>query len=225
VTKTYLMGEVEVPVLRGVDAEIPRGRISVVLGASGSGKSTLLNMIGGVDRPTAGRIWFDKEEITGYSEAALTLYRRENVGFVFQFYNLIPTLTAAENVDVVADLVRDPIPSLKALDLVDLRDRAGHFPAQLSGGQQQRVSIARALAKQPRLLLCDEPTGALDRETGVKVLSLIQDLNRKFSTTTVMITHAPAIAELAHCVFHLQDGKIVKVDRRDSPKEADRLQW
>jgi len=225
VTKTYRMGEVDVRVLRGIDAEINPGEITVILGASGSGKSTLLNLIGGVDRVTSGEVWFKNDNVSSYSESRLTLYRRRNVGFVFQFYNLIPSLTARENVDVVGVLVENPIPSLEALDLVEMKDRADHFPAQLSGGQQQRVSMARALAKRPQLLLCDEPTGALDREMSIRVLTKLQDLNLRLKTTIVMITHAPAIAEMANCVLHLEDGKITRADRGRKPRRATDLKW
>lgn len=201
--KTYVMGEVKVPVLRGVDVDIHRGELTVVLGASGAGKTTLLNIIGGIDRPTSGTVLFSGRDISRMSDRELTEHRRKNVGFVFQFYNLVPTLTALENVLVSTEVADDPMDPEKALELVDLADRKDHFPAQLSGGQQQRVSIARALAKNPRVMFCDEPTGALDANTGRMVLKLLTDLNERLGATIVIITHAAPIADMAQRVVHL----------------------
>lgn len=201
--KTYVMGEVEVPVLRGVDVDIHRGELTVILGASGAGKTTLLNIIGGIDRPTSGSVLFSGRDISRMSDQELTEHRRRNVGFVFQFYNLVPTLTALENVLVSTEVAEDPMDPEKALELVELADRKDHFPSQLSGGQQQRVSIARALAKNPRVMFCDEPTGALDAATGRMVLELLTDLNERLGATIVIITHAAPIANLAQRVIHL----------------------
>jgi putative ABC transport system ATP-binding protein len=188
-TKVYRTGEVAVEALRGIDLELFEGELVALVGPSGSGKSTLLNILGGLDAPTAGQVFFDDAELTAFDERALTAYRREHVGFVFQFYNLIPGLTARENVALVTEIARAPLPPGEALALVGLADRADHFPAQLSGGEQQRVAIARAIAKQPAVLLCDEPTGALDSKTGVLVLQAIEDVNRELGTTTALITH------------------------------------
>lgn len=225
VRKTYVMGEVEVPVLRGIDLEIRRGELTVVLGASGSGKSTLLNMIGGVDRPSSGRVLFDGDDVATYNDAKLTEYRRRNVGFVFQFYNLVPTLTARENVEVSTEIAADPMDPAKALELVDLGDRVDYFPAQMSGGQQQRVSIARALSKKPRLMLCDEPTGALDAKTGQFVLDTLIKLNDKLGTTIVIITHAQPIAKLAHRVIHLGSGVVDKTERNEKRLGVEEISW
>lgn len=201
--KTYVMGEVEVPVLRGIDVDIYGGELSVVLGASGSGKTTLLNIIGGIDHPTSGKVLFSGRDIAQMSDRELTEHRRKNVGFVFQFYNLVPTLTALENVLVSTEVADAPMDPEKALELVGLADRKNHFPSQLSGGQQQRVSIARALAKNPRVMFCDEPTGALDAETGRMVLELLTGLNDRLGTTIVIITHAAPIASLATRIVRL----------------------
>ncbi|NCC50894.1 MAG: ABC transporter ATP-binding protein [Spartobacteria bacterium] len=225
VRKTYTMGEVEVPVLRGIDAELYKGQFTVILGASGSGKSTLLNMIGGIDSPTSGEVWFDDRDVAQLSDRDLTEYRRTSVGFVFQFYNLVPSLTAYENVEVSTEVVDDPMDPREALEKVGLGDRIDHFPAQMSGGQQQRVAIARALAKNPKLMLCDEPTGALDHETSILVLNLLQKLNRDLGTTIVMITHAPPIAEMANWLIHIGDGKVVETKENKQPKTAEELNW
>jgi len=219
------MGEVEVPVLRGIDTEIIRGELTVILGASGSGKSTLLNMIGGIDRPSSGQLLFGDRDIATLTDKQLTQYRRTNIGFVFQFYNLVPTLTAVENVQVSTEVCDNPMDPKEALEKVGLGDREGHFPAQLSGGQQQRVAIARALAKNPRLMLCDEPTGALDHETSIIVLNLLQELNRTMGTTIVMITHAPPISQLANCMIEIGDGVVKKVKTNADPKKAEDLDW
>jgi len=201
--KTYQMGQVEVKVLRGIDLEILRGQLTVILGASGAGKSTLLNIIGGIDRPTAGEVWVDGENLALMTDRQLTEYRRKKIGFVFQFYNLVPTLTALENVQVSTQIAPNPMDPVEALGLVDLSEAMHHFPSQLSGGQQQRVSIARALAKRPSFMLCDEPTGALDAHTGQRVLELLCRLNEQVGATIIVITHAAPIADLAHRVLHL----------------------
>ena len=201
--KTYQMGEVEVKVLRGIDLEILRGQLTVIVGASGAGKSTLLNIIGGIDRPTSGEIWVDGENLAAMNDRQLTEYRRRKIGFVFQFYNLVPTLTAVENVQVSTQIASKPMDPAEAMRLVDLAEQMHHFPAQMSGGQQQRVSIARALAKQPAIMLCDEPTGALDAHTGQRVLGLLSQLNEEVGATIVIITHAAPMADMAHRVLHL----------------------
>lgn len=224
-TKVYRMGEVDVHALRGVDIALFRGELVVLLGASGSGKSTLLNILGGLDTPTTGTIHYRDHELSAANEHDLTVYRREHVGFVFQFYNLIPSLTARENVGLVTDIANDPLEPELALELVGLGARQDHFPAQLSGGEQQRVAIARAIAKRPDILLCDEPTGALDCETGVLVLDVIDRVNRELGTTTAVITHNASVAAMADRVLTMQDGRIVNSVRnqvRCSPKE---LRW
>ncbi|HWA57284.1 MAG TPA: ABC transporter ATP-binding protein [Gemmatimonadales bacterium] len=224
-SKVYRMGEVEVFALRGVDLELYRGEFAVLLGPSGSGKSTLLNILGGLDVPTSGRVRFMDHDLTTGDEAALTRFRREHVGFVFQFYNLIPSLTALENVALVTDIADRPMAPAEALRLVGLGDRLEHFPAQLSGGEQQRVAIARAVAKQPDVLLCDEPTGALDFETGVKVLEVLERCNRELGTTTVVITHNAAIAGMADRVIRLRSGQIVAVERNERRAAPAELAW
>jgi putative ABC transport system ATP-binding protein len=208
VTKVYQMGEVQVHALRGVDLDLYGGRLTVLLGASGSGKSTLLNILGGLDTPTDGQVYYSDRDLTCASERELTAYRRYHVGFVFQFYNLIPSLTALENVAVVTEIAKAPMRPDEALGLVGLGERMDHFPAQLSGGEQQRVAIARAIAKNPDVLLCDEPTGALDSQTGIVVLEALQRVNQELDTTTVVITHNAAIAQMADRVIHLADGRI-----------------
>ena len=225
VHRTFTMGEVEVHVLRGVDLDIFDGELLVVLGESGSGKSTLMNMIGGIDQPTEGSILFKKQEITELAEHDLTLFRREHIGFVFQFYNLVPTLTARENVATATEIAENPMDPEEALGLVGLGDRLDHFPSQLSGGQQQRVAIARAVAKQPKLMLCDEPTGALDHETSLLVLELIQQINQKTGTTVVMITHAPPVAQMAHRSAVIADGRMKDIIRNDAPRTPRELVW
>jgi putative ABC transport system ATP-binding protein len=221
-TKTYRMGEAEVHALRGVDLEIRAGEFIVLLGPSGSGKSTLLNILGGLDTPTSGDVRFLDHSLTGADEADLTRYRREHVGFVFQFYNLIPALTARENVGLVTDIAVSPMPAHEALAWVGLGERLDHFPSQLSGGEQQRVAIARAIAKRPQVLLCDEPTGALDYETGKLVLEVIAKINADLGTTAMVITHNAAIAGMADRVLRLGNGRIVgeeKPARRLTPAE------
>jgi putative ABC transport system ATP-binding protein len=225
VTKVYRLGEVEVPALRGIDLALHRGELAVLLGASGSGKSTLLNILGGLDIPTAGRVMFRVQELTAADQRELTFYRRDHVGFVFQFYNLIPSLTARENVALVTDLAEDPLAPEEALDLVGLSQRLDHYPAQLSGGEQQRVAIARAIAKRPDVLLCDEPTGALDVATGKRVLAAIADANRELGTTTVVITHNAVIANMSNRVLQLADGRLVGDRRNPSPARPDTLEW
>ena len=221
-TKVYRMGEAEVHALRGVDLEIRAGEFIVLLGPSGSGKSTLLNILGGLDTPTSGEIRFGEKNLSRADEAALTRFRREHVGFVFQFYNLIPSLTARENVALVTDIAASPMPAAEALAWVGLGERLDHFPSQLSGGEQQRVAIARAIAKRPQVLLCDEPTGALDYETGKLVLEVIAKINAELGTTALVITHNAAIAGMADRVLKLGNGRIVgetKPERKLSPAE------
>ncbi len=211
VTKVYRTGDVVVEALRGVDAVLYEGELAVLLGPSGSGKSTLLNIIGGLDSASSGSVRFRGEELTQFSERQLTAYRRDHVGFVFQFYNLVPSLTAKENVALVTEVARDPMKPEEALEIVGLGDRVGHFPAQLSGGEQQRVAIARAIAKRPEVLLCDEPTGALDSRTGVRVLEALSTVNESFGTSTAIITHNAEIRRIAHRVFTFSDGRIVEM--------------
>jgi putative ABC transport system ATP-binding protein len=225
ISKIYRMGEVDVHALRGVDFQLVEGEFLVLLGASGSGKSTLLNLLGGLDVPSRGRIFYRGTEMTAADEGELTEYRREHVGFVFQFYNLIPSLTAKENVALVTEIANDPLDPAAALDLVGLGERADHFPAQLSGGEQQRVAIARAIAKRPDVLLCDEPTGALDFRTGILVLEVIERINSELGTTTAVITHNAPVAAMADRVVSLADGRIQGVrvnETRASPQE---LEW
>ena len=224
-TKTYHTGEVDVQALRNVDLDIQRGEFVVLLGPSGSGKSTLLNILGGLDVPTSGEVRFGEHRLTGASEAELTEYRRDHVGFVFQFYNLIPSLTVRENVALVTDIVRDPMPIDEAIDRVGLTPRRDHFPAQLSGGEQQRVAIARAIVKKPEVLLCDEPTGALDYTTGKLVLEVIERINRELGTTAVVITHNAAIAGMADRVIHLGDGRIVSIEANAHKISPAELSW
>ena len=225
VTKTYRMGEVEVHALRGIDLDLFAGEFVVLLGPSGSGKSTLLNILGGLDVPTTGTVHYRDQELTKFSDAVLTRYRREHVGFVFQFYNLIPSLTARENVALVTDLVARPMAPEAALELVGMAARLDHFPAELSGGEQQRVAIARAIAKRPEVLLCDEPTGALDLATGVLVLEAIDRINREFGTTTVVITHNADIAQMADRVVRLVDGRVAEISTNRVRKAPAELTW
>jgi len=224
-TKVYVMGEVRVEALRGVDLDLYPGELVVLLGPSGSGKSTLLNILGGLDSPTSGQVIAAGRDLTQAGERALTAFRRQVVGFVFQFYNLIPSLTARENVAIVTEIAEDPMTPEAALDLVGLGARLDHFPAQLSGGEQQRVAIARAIAKRPRVLLCDEPTGALDSSTGVRVLEVLERVNRELGTTTAVITHNAAIAAMADRVIQMADGRIQSVrtnPERVAPRE---IRW
>jgi putative ABC transport system ATP-binding protein len=224
-TKIYQMGEVTVQALRGIDFDLAAGEFVVLLGPSGSGKSTLLNILGGLDVPTAGEVVYKDHNLTTAGEAALTEYRRTHVGFVFQFYNLIPSLTARENVALVTEIVEHPMTPEQALAMVGLDHRLDHFPAQLSGGEQQRVAIARAIAKRPDVLLCDEPTGALDITTGVVVLDAIARVNREIGTATVVITHNAAIAGMADRVLRLGGGRIVGEERNPHRLSADEVRW
>jgi putative ABC transport system ATP-binding protein len=224
-TKIYAMGEVEVHALRGIDLDIDEGRFVVILGHSGSGKSTLLNIIGGLDVPTAGSVRYRGQALTAASERALTAFRRHKVGFVFQFYNLIPSLTARENVDLVTEISDNPMPSEEALALMGLADRADHFPAQMSGGEQQRVAIARAIAKRPDVLLCDEPTGALDITTGVIVLDALARVNNELGTTVAVITHNAAIAGMGDRVVTLADGRIAQDQVNAVRAAAGDIRW
>ncbi len=223
--KIYRMGEVEVPALRDVDLDIARGEFIVLLGPSGSGKSTLLNILGGLDTPTAGEVSYCDHRLDGADEAALTRFRRDHVGFVFQFYNLIPSLTVRENVQLVADIATDPMPVDEAVERVGLAPRRDHFPAQLSGGEQQRVAIARAIVKRPDVLLCDEPTGALDYQTGKRVLETIERINRELGTTVVVITHNASIGGMADRVIHLADGRIREIVRNAHRIGSNELAW
>ena len=225
VTKRYVVGNSQILALRGVDLDLHRRELLVLLGASGSGKSTLLNILGGLDSASSGSVKYRDLELCGADDATLTTYRREHVGFVFQFYNLIPSLTARENVAIVTEIARDPMGTDDALALVGLGARADHFPAQLSGGEQQRVAIARAIAKQPAVLLCDEPTGALDSKTGIQVLRALEHVNRELGTTTAIITHNVSIGAMADRVIHLSDGQIARVDRNDQRASPDSLSW
>jgi len=224
-TKIYTTGAVDVYALRGVDLELFDGELAVLLGPSGSGKSTLLNILGGLDVPTSGQVLFRGRELTALSDAKLTRYRRDHVGFVFQFYNLISSLTARENVALVTEIAKNPMTPEEALEMVGLETRIHHFPAQLSGGEQQRVAIARAIAKRPDILLCDEPTGALDISTGAKVLEALQRVNRELGTTTALITHNAIIAEIAERVIRFADGQIAEVQVNEHRKAISELNW
>ncbi|AKG92325.1 ABC-type antimicrobial peptide transport system, ATPase component [Geoglobus ahangari] len=225
VWKTYRMGAVDVHALRGIDLEVKRGEFVVVLGPSGSGKTTLLNLVGGIDTPTRGDILFNGINVSSLSEEELTMHRRRNVGFIFQFFNLIPTLTARENVMLAAELVENPRDVDEVLEIVGLKDRSEHFPSELSGGQQQRVAIARALVKNPPLILADEPTGSLDFETGKMVLGVMRRINRDEGVTFILVTHNSVISEMADRVIHLRDGKVARVIVNEEPKEPEELAW
>ncbi|MBA4226444.1 MAG: ABC transporter [Hyphomonas sp.] len=223
--RVYGTGTAAVHALRGIDLDLPKGELVVVLGASGSGKSTFLNIIGGLDRPTEGTVLFRGQDISKATDRALTDYRRRHVGFVFQFYNLMPSLTAWENVALVTEIAENPMPPLEALALVGLEERANHFPAQLSGGEQQRVAIARAVAKQPNVLLCDEPTGALDSRTGVRVLEALKTVNENLNATTLLITHNAGIAAMAHRVIEFSDGLVREVRENRSRIKPSEISW
>ena len=225
VIRSYGTGSAKIDALAGVDFTVEKGEFCILLGTSGAGKTTLLNMLGGMDTVSGGRIEFDGTEISALTKRELVEYRRHDVGFVFQFYNLIPNLTALENVEIAAQLCKDPIPAAEALAMVGLADRAGNFPAQLSGGEQQRVAIARALAKNPRLLLCDEPTGALDYVTGKAVLKLLYDLSRERGTTVIIITHNQAIAPMADRIIRIKSGKILSNERNTAVTPIDEIEW
>jgi putative ABC transport system ATP-binding protein len=224
-TKVYGTGEAEVHALAGIDLDLEESELVVLLGPSGSGKTTLLNNLGGLDVPSSGELWYRDLDLTMADETQLTRYRRESVGFVFQFYNLIPSLTALENVALITEIARNPMPAETALELVHLGARLDHFPAQLSGGEQQRVAIARAVAKQPEVLLCDEPTGALDVRTGIAVLEAIERVNRELGTLTVLITHNATMADMADRVIFLSDGRVQQIRRNSSRKPATSLNW
>jgi len=225
ITKVYGSGEVAVHALRGIDVELYAGELVVMLGPSGSGKSTFLNILGGLDLPTDGHVFFGTQELTALNDAGLTRYRRDHVGFVFQFYNLIPSLTARENVALVTEIAADPLTPAAALTLVELADRMDHFPAQLSGGEQQRVAVARAIAKRPEVLLCDEPTGALDSQTGIVVLEAIERCNQELGTTTAVITHNVGIAAIADRVINFADGRISGIQENTRKLAARELSW
>ncbi|MFN3685538.1 ABC transporter ATP-binding protein [Salinarimonas sp.] len=223
--KVYTSGEVAVHALRGVDFEARAGEFIVLLGPSGSGKSTFLNIIGGLDRPSSGEAWFQDRDLSHADDRTLTRYRRDHVGFVFQFYNLVPSLTARENVRLVTEIAKRPMRAEEALDIVGLGARMDHFPAQLSGGEQQRVAIARAIAKRPEVLLCDEPTGALDSATGIRVLEALIRVNEAFGATTLVITHNAAIAETAHRVIRFADGRIVASETNPTRRQPAEIEW
>jgi putative ABC transport system ATP-binding protein len=225
ISKIYRTGEVEVPALRGVDLDLYPGEFVVLLGPSGSGKSTLLNILGGLDVPTAGEVYYLDHNLTAADQTELTRYRREHVGFVFQFYNLIPSLTALENVMLVTEIAENPMDPKECLRLVNLTERSNHFPAQLSGGEQQRVAIARAIAKRPEVLLCDEPTGALDYSTGKLVLEVLESINRELGTITVVITHNAAIAAMADRVIRISSGQIAGISRNEKKLSPSELSW
>ncbi|MCR9109334.1 ABC transporter ATP-binding protein [Marivita sp. XM-24bin2] len=226
ITKIYGgRGTAEVRALDGVDLDLPEGELVVLLGPSGSGKSTLLNIIGGLDHATSGQAWFRDQDLTAMTDRQLTRYRRDNVGFVFQFYNLVASLTARENVALVTDVAPNPMRPEEALALVGLQNRQGHFPAQMSGGEQQRVAIARAIAKRPGVLLCDEPTGALDSKTGTAVLAALEDVNTRFGTTTLVITHNAGIRKMAHRVIRFQDGRVVEIEENETRIRAHEVTW
>jgi putative ABC transport system ATP-binding protein len=224
-TKVYGVGEAEVRALAGVDLEFYAGELVVLLGPSGSGKTTLLNNLGGLDVPTDGELWYRELNLTDANEDQLTEYRRDRVGFIFQFYNLIPSLTARENVALITEIARNPLPAETALEMVNLGQRMDHFPAQLSGGEQQRVAIARAIAKRPEVLLCDEPTGALDVRTGIVVLEAIQRANQEMGTLTIIITHNAIMADMADRVIHLSDGRVHSVRVNTTRAPASALNW
>lgn len=225
VKKTYQMGEVEIEALREVNFEIEKGEFCVIVGASGAGKTTILNILGGMDTLTAGRVMLDGKEISSYNQKQLTMYRRYDIGFVFQFYNLIQNLTALENVELASQISRDPLDAADTLRKVGLGERMGNFPAQLSGGEQQRVAIARALAKNPKLLLCDEPTGALDYNTGKAVLKLLQDTCRETGTTVVVITHNQALTAMADRVIRVKNGTILSMERNEHITPVEEIEW
>jgi len=225
VTRVFRTGTVEVHALRGVDLELAEAEMIVLLGASGSGKSTLLNILGGLDQPTEGRVFFRDQDLTRVSDARLTAFRRDHVGFVFQFYNLVPSLSARENVALVTEIARNPMSPEEALERVGLRHRMDHFPAELSGGEQQRVAIARAIAKRPEVLLCDEPTGALDSKTGIQVLEALDEVNRELGTATILITHNADIQKIAQRVVVLADGKIVRDEANRDRIAPSQVSW
>ena len=225
VKKIYKMGEVEIAAADGIDFSVGKGEFAVVVGASGAGKTTVLNILGGMDTATSGEVIVDGNDITTYNTKQLTAYRRDDIGFVFQFYNLVPNLTALENVELALQICKDPLDAMAVLEDVGLGERAANFPAQLSGGEQQRVSIARALAKNPKLLLCDEPTGALDYNTGKAILKLLQDTAQKNGMTVIIITHNQAITPMADRVIHVKNGTVVSVERNEAPLPVEQIEW
>ena len=225
ITKVYKMGEVEIRAADGINFSIDKGEFVVIVGPSGAGKTTVLNILGGMDTATSGTLLVDGEEITAYNSRKLTEYRREDIGFVFQFYNLVPNVTALENVELALQICRDPLDAKEVLDDVGLGDRLNNFPAQLSGGEQQRVSIARALAKNPKLLLCDEPTGALDYNTGKAILKLLQNMCRERGMTVIVITHNQAIAPMADRLIHIKNGQVSGMELNDHPTSIDEIEW
>ena len=225
ITKVYKMGEVEIRAADGINFSIDKGEFVVIVGPSGAGKTTVLNILGGMDTATSGTLLVDGEEITSYNSRKLTEYRREDIGFVFQFYNLVPNLTALENVELALQICRDPLDAKEVLEDVGLGDRLNNFPAQLSGGEQQRVSIARALAKNPKLLLCDEPTGALDYNTGKSILKLLQNMCRERGMTVIVITHNQAIAPMADRLIHIKNGQVSGMELNDHPTSIDEIEW
>ena len=225
VKKIYKMGEVEIHAVAGINFEIQKGEFAVVVGASGAGKTSVLNILGGMDTATSGEVLVDGNDITKYNGKKLTAYRRDDIGFVFQFYNLVPNLTALENVELALQICKNPLDAESVLKEVGLGERLNNFPAQLSGGEQQRVSIARALAKNPKLLLCDEPTGALDYNTGKAILTLLQDMCRKKGMTVILITHNSAIAPMADRVIHIKNGKVSKIEENKNPVLIEEIEW
>ena len=225
ITKIYQMGEVEIRAVDGIDFEIEKGEFVVIVGPSGAGKTTVLNLLGGMDTATSGTILVDGQDITQYNERQLTGYRRDDIGFVFQFYNLVPNLTAKENVELALQICKDPLDAQTVLQDVGLGHRLDNFPAQLSGGEQQRVSIARALAKNPKLLLCDEPTGALDYNTGKSILKLLQDMCREKGMTVIVITHNSALAPMADRLIHIKNGQVARMESNENPTSIDEIEW
>ena len=225
VRKIYKMGEVEIMAAAGIDFEIKKGEFAVVVGPSGAGKTTVLNILGGMDTATSGQVLVDGQDIATYSTKQLTAYRRDDIGFVFQFYNLIPNLTALENVELALQICKDPMDAQEVLEEVGLGERLDNFPAQLSGGEQQRVSIARALAKNPKLLLCDEPTGALDYNTGKSILKLLQNMCREKGMTVIIITHNQALAPMADRLIHIKNGQVARMESNENPTSIDEIEW
>lgn len=223
--KSFGAGENRTEVLKGLDFSVEKGEICVLLGPSGSGKSTLLNIVGGMDRPTSGAMWYGNQNVTDKTLDQLALYRRDVVGFVFQFFNLIPSLTARENVELAASLVKSAMKADEALAMVGLEERAGHFPSQLSGGEQQRISVARAVVKRPDLLLCDEPTGALDSKNSIAVVKLLLDVRKRLNCPVMTITHNPEMARVADRIFHMKDGELIRIEDNEAPCTAEELDW
>ena len=224
-SKYYQMGEIAVKALEDVSFEVEKGELIVILGPSGSGKSTLLNIMGGMDKPSSGTVYFNDELITNFTDKELTMYRRHKIGFVFQFYNLMATLTAKENVELVAEITNSSVNIDEVMEAVGLGDRADHFPSQMSGGEQQRVAIARAVAKAPQILLCDEPTGSLDFETGIQILKVLKDVNVKYKNTVIVITHNASIAQMADKVIKMRSGNITEIIENEAPIEPERIVW